>query len=248
MITKQKMLVMTKLALYDKHEGQTDREINEYFRHDYIYRKNLGNRIAVGIGGLIMLGFYWLNIVYTAENFFDIQFETHITNSVLFLAALMVFYTFVGTIKGTREYYMVQRRLEKYERMINHLDRMEEHAKRREAAASAEESDPERNEVPIPRPRPSVRTSKSPEAVSKTISETRPRMSLAQAEALKRRESLAKLRRAGREASEANLRNHNPSFSIYDENEHGDIRPGTRPGGRPGGSSTRDTSALVRRK
>ena len=55
MKSRQKILLMTKLALYEKHYGAVDRAANDYFRHDFIYKKNLGTRFAVGFGGLIIL-------------------------------------------------------------------------------------------------------------------------------------------------------------------------------------------------
>ena len=55
---------MTKLALYDKNEGPADRFANEFFRHDFIYRKNIGTRLGVGIAGVIMVAFYWLRVIF----------------------------------------------------------------------------------------------------------------------------------------------------------------------------------------
>lgn len=132
MVGKQKILLMTKLALYDKHYGHSDRAANDYFRHDYIYRKNLGTRLAVGTGGLVILAFYWLRMIFIdGADVFEMYFRTYITNSVFFLLAVLAFYSLVGTIKGTRDYFLVQKRLEKYDRLVKHLDRIDERARKR---------------------------------------------------------------------------------------------------------------------
>ena len=124
---KNKILTMTKLALYDKHEGYTDRMTNNYYRHDYIYGKNVSTRFAVGFCGLILLMFHWVQIVLIQEtDIFDLDFRGIAIDSILFLIALMAVYSVIGTIQGTREYYNVQKRLEKYRELVIKLDTKEE--------------------------------------------------------------------------------------------------------------------------
>ena len=120
---RQRIITMTKLSLYDKHEGTADRAANEYFRHDYIYKKNLGTRLAVGVGGLLMLVIYWLRLILLdGVDILQIDFRQHLTDSVLFLVALLAVYSLVGTIQGTREYYLIQRRLERYNSLVRQLE------------------------------------------------------------------------------------------------------------------------------
>jgi len=126
MVNPQKIITMTKLALYDKHEAAVDRTANEYFRHDYIYKKNLGTRIAVGLGGLLILALYWLRmILIDGADILEMEASGPIRDSVLFLLALLAVYSLIGTIQGTREYYLTQKRLKKYELLLNKLERAE---------------------------------------------------------------------------------------------------------------------------
>jgi len=127
MVNKNKIVTMTNLALYDKHEGDSDREANKYFRHDYIYRKNLGTRLSVGLGGLIILAIYWFRVVFIdGVDVFELYMRTHVINAIIFLVVLMVIYSVVGTIQGTREYYLIQKRLERYQAMMGYLERLDE--------------------------------------------------------------------------------------------------------------------------
>ena len=131
MVNELKIITMTRLALYDKHEGPADRVANDYFRHDYIYRNNLGTRLAVGFGGFIILGFYWLQtFVIGGMDIFALDYARIITNSVFFLLALLAVYSLVGTIQGTRQYYLVQKRLAQYQAMVRQLERQEERTRR----------------------------------------------------------------------------------------------------------------------
>jgi len=220
MVGKQKILLMTKLAVYDKHDGPSDRAANEYFRHDYIYRKNLGTRLAVGTGGLIILAFYWLRVIFIdGADVFEMYFQTYITNSVFFLLALLAFYSLVGTIKGTRDYFLVQKRLEKYNRLVKHLERIDERGRKRaevERGLEGFDEKPEEKRQPV---RPTAR----PEAVP------------IRSEALRRREatrpSLSPRRRPVRRE---------PSHPTFTMNHPGDTKP------RP--NVDRQSGALVRRR
>jgi len=140
MVNKLKIITMTRLALYDKHEGPADRVANDYFRHDYIYRNNLGTRLAVGLGGLIILLVYWLQALLISDlDIFELELQQHITESVLFLLAILAVYSLIGSIQGTRQYYLVQKRLAQYQALVRQLERLEERAER---AHEEEEEDP----------------------------------------------------------------------------------------------------------
>ena len=123
----KKIIVMTQLALYDKHHGKSDRLINEYFRHDYIYRKNLGNRLAVGSGAVVIMAIYWIrNIFIEGVDVFELYLRQHIIDAVIFILAVMAFYTVIGIIQGTREYFLVEERLKHYEDLVAYLERADE--------------------------------------------------------------------------------------------------------------------------
>ncbi|MCL2498765.1 MAG: hypothetical protein FWE90_00335 [Defluviitaleaceae bacterium] len=139
---QQKIIVMTQLALYDKHEGYTDQMANDYFRHDYIYRKNLGTRFAVGFGGLIMLGLYWArNIFIDGTDLFELELTTYLYDSILFILAVLAVYSLIGTIQGTREYYLVQKRLTRYHALVRQLERINEHAQKTAQDKAIEEGE-----------------------------------------------------------------------------------------------------------
>ena len=126
MSNEKKIITMTKLALYDKHEGPADRANSEYFRHDYIYKKNLGTRISVGIGGLLLLLIYWLQVIWIdGADILEMDVRQHLTDSVLFLVALLALYSLIGTIQGTREYYLLHKRLNRYNKLIKQLENSE---------------------------------------------------------------------------------------------------------------------------
>ena len=142
MINKEKVILMTQLAVYDKHTGTADRAASEYFRHDYIYKKNLGTRLAVGIAGVIILILYWGQVILIEEvDILQMDIQQHITDSVIFLVALLAVYSVIGTIKGTREYYLIQKRLDTYNQNMKKAEKLERPRKPR----NTRPPEPERN-------------------------------------------------------------------------------------------------------
>ncbi|MCL2386141.1 MAG: hypothetical protein FWC89_01195 [Defluviitaleaceae bacterium] len=153
MVNRQKIITMTKLALYDKHEGASDRAANDYFRHDYIYRKNLGTRLSVGIGAVVILALYWLRIAIIEEvDIFELYIQRHAMESILFILAVLAVYSLIGTIQGTREYYLVQKRLQQYQGMLRFLENADERRAKAPMPADSEFVEKEFHELEKRRP------------------------------------------------------------------------------------------------
>ena len=125
MVNKNKTILMTKLAIYDKRYGEADRAVFAFFRRDYIYRKNMWTRLFVFGGASLLLGLYWMYQLFVAG--VDIQaidIQQSVRDSVLFLGAVLAFYTLIGTLQGTRQYHLVQARVERYIAMLQRLERI----------------------------------------------------------------------------------------------------------------------------
>lgn len=132
MVNKNKVIIMSKMALHDKRYGESDRAAYSYFRRDYIYRKNVWTRICVSVGAVFLLGIYWLYeiFIYGVDlNAIDIQ--QSVMDSVLFLIAVMAVYTFIGTVQGTHEYHKIQKRMDHYMALMERLDRLPDNPARK---------------------------------------------------------------------------------------------------------------------
>jgi len=127
MLEKEKIILMSKMAIYDKKYGNADHKIFSYYRRDYIYRKNMWTRFSVALGALFLLSIYWLHQIFIyAVDVHELDIAQSVTNSILFLLAVMALYTMIGTIQGTIEYYKVQRRVEDYISMIEEIEEIED--------------------------------------------------------------------------------------------------------------------------
>jgi len=123
MYNKEKIIIMSKMAVYDKRDFAKDSQANHYFRHDYIYKRNMQMRFGLGIGCLILILFYvfYLFAVDGADVFaLDYQFEA--LRMLSLVLVIMIGYSFIGTIIYTREFVIAQRRIGKYFALMERLN------------------------------------------------------------------------------------------------------------------------------
>lgn len=113
---------MAKMAVYDKKGFERDAEANQYFRHDYIYKRNMQMRFHLGVGCLILAGFYLLYLLgVQEEDVMNLNFQAELIRFGIFALVVMVGYSFIGTILYTREFIKSQKRVESYFELMREL-------------------------------------------------------------------------------------------------------------------------------
>ncbi|MCL2575642.1 MAG: hypothetical protein FWE33_04335 [Defluviitaleaceae bacterium] len=123
MIDKERIRLMAKMAVYDKKGFERDAQANQYFRHDFIYKKNMALRFSVGVGCLILALFYFLHMLVIQErDIFTLDFRAEFVALAIFAIVVMVFYSLIGTIIFTREFLLAQRRVEEYFGLMRQLN------------------------------------------------------------------------------------------------------------------------------
>lgn len=116
MLNEERIILMTKLASYEKREGRKNMKIAKYFRGDYITWNLLKSIICGTIAFLLGAGLYLLYFFEDLmENLYQIDFivlaQNAVTIYVLFLGAYClltyVVYTsrFVRAKKSLKKYY-----------------------------------------------------------------------------------------------------------------------------------------------
>lgn len=130
MIDQKKIRMMTSLAIYDKHYGEKDRKIEGYYRTDYVYKKNCWTRICIGMGLFVLFLFYGFYIMFVKEvDFASINYKVTAEKWIIFVIAVLVFYTIVGTITAVREYEKADKRLKNYNKLLERLNILNEQNK-----------------------------------------------------------------------------------------------------------------------
>lgn len=133
MIEEEEIILMTKLALYEKKYGRKDRKRSSYFKWDYIYINNWYTRLAVGVVIAIIISWMTLTDVYIKEiiPIFDIGLGEYLSKYIPMLIVLILSYTGLSTMIYNKKYEDTQKRLQEYEKLLKQLDEFERSNKQR---------------------------------------------------------------------------------------------------------------------
>jgi len=123
MYDKEKIQIMSKLAVYDKNDFDRDAKAGQYFRHDYIYKHNMRMRFFLGIGCVILLLFYVMHLLaIEGVDIFTLDFEVEIMRLLFYGLIIMLAYSFIGTIIYTRDFIKSERRVNAYFALMRQLN------------------------------------------------------------------------------------------------------------------------------
>ncbi len=115
---------MTRLAIYDQHEGKEDQKIHNYYQSDYVYMNNWWTRITVTIGCLILLGWYFFNMVFIKKiSIVEINYKALGIKAVMFILINWLIYTLISTYIYTRKYRQSQKRMKQYFHLLSTLEK-----------------------------------------------------------------------------------------------------------------------------
>lgn len=127
MIDPKKIRLMTKLAIYEKQEGEEDISIGKYYRADYVRMNILKTILAVTFGYLLLV---LMIVIYHSEFLLD---KALVLNYSLLGKKLLGYYLFllvvyIGAVGVgyTVLYTRSRERLAKYYKMLGKLKKIEE--------------------------------------------------------------------------------------------------------------------------
>jgi hypothetical protein len=125
MINQQKLILMSKLAVYDKRFAAADKKANDYFRGDYVHHKNARTRLFVFLGAVILLVFYWTHkIVVDKVDVLSLDLLAELRNNGVFILIALAFYTCVGWVREVSNYGECMERLRVYSSLLGRLDKL----------------------------------------------------------------------------------------------------------------------------
>lgn len=122
MINKEKIIIMTKLAVYDKNEADRDRRVNDYFLHDFIYKSNMWTRFAAITGSIIVIFFYMLHRIFIESvDILTLDYIAELKRMGLFILVVALIYTALGTFKAYYDYRQCKNRIDEYTKLLRKL-------------------------------------------------------------------------------------------------------------------------------
>ena len=129
MTDQNKIILMTKLALYEKKYIKEDRRRNSYYIEDYIYLNNFKSRLSVSIVFVIFIILGGLKRL-TGDFIFPTSLEqflkVYINPYVLPWIVLLIVYSFITTYIYARRYNKSQKRYSEYRELMKQLNAYDE--------------------------------------------------------------------------------------------------------------------------
>ena len=120
---REKIIIMSKLAIYDKVGFEKDAKSNNYFQHDYVYKQNMIMRFFLFFGCLILITFYVMDMFLNDElDILTADFMPYAITFLGFIVVVMVFYSIIGTIIYTRKFNRSRRKVEEYFALMDRLN------------------------------------------------------------------------------------------------------------------------------
>lgn len=115
MINEEKVILMTKAALYEEKESRKKLKLTKYFRHDYISLQMIGGWFFMTISFLLCAGLWGAcNMEYLLDNIHKMDLKSlGMTFLLLYAAAVAVYLCILYGVYSYR-YHMAQKSVGKY--------------------------------------------------------------------------------------------------------------------------------------
>lgn len=125
MINEERIILMTKLAAYEKNEGKKNMSVGKYFMGDYISLHILRTVLSGTFAYLLAVGVYFL-YYYEAllENLYTIDFVALARNVVSYYVIFLVVYGIITYIFFTLRFLQAKKSVKKYYQNLKKLNSM----------------------------------------------------------------------------------------------------------------------------
>lgn len=125
MLNEERIVLMTKLASYEKREGKQSMAIGRYFRGDYISQHLLKSVLLGTIAYVVGLGLYLLyNMEDLLEDIYNIDFILMARNLISAYVIFIVVYCCLTYIVFTYRYVKARKSIRRYQHNLKKLHAM----------------------------------------------------------------------------------------------------------------------------
>lgn len=125
MLNEERIILMTKLASYEKNEGKKSMAIGKYFRGDYIALNLLKSLISATIAFFIGLGLYLLyNMEELLAELYNMDFAFFAKNIISTYVIFVIAYCCLTYIIFTYRYMKAKKSIRRYYNNLKKLNAM----------------------------------------------------------------------------------------------------------------------------
>ena len=128
MVDQEKIILMSKLATYEKRFMRRDKRITNYYVEDYIYINNFITRLGISLITLLFIGVGAFKIVITdiifpqtISQFIDVYIKAYIGPWLI----IIVIYTIISSLVYGVRHKNASKRMNTYKKMIKQLKEYE---------------------------------------------------------------------------------------------------------------------------
>ncbi|MBQ9765765.1 MAG: hypothetical protein IJW18_06180 [Lachnospiraceae bacterium] len=122
MFNKKKLMIMTKLAMYEKLESEHLARATKYFRGDYIGWNIIKTICAITIVYFLCAGMWFLyNSEMLLQNITSLNYIAIIRYAIILYVTLLVAYFVIAYMVYSVKYHKATKALKKYEKGLKQL-------------------------------------------------------------------------------------------------------------------------------
>lgn len=128
MVDQDKIILMSKIAVYEKRFIRKDQRITDYFIEDYIYINNFIIRVGISLITILFIAIGGFQIIYndiifpySIEQFVEVYIGPYIGP---WISAMLV-YTFISSLVYRAKYKQASKRMDTYKKLLEELKEYE---------------------------------------------------------------------------------------------------------------------------
>ncbi|MGL4800478.1 MAG: hypothetical protein ACRCWY_13945 [Cellulosilyticaceae bacterium] len=131
MVDENKVMLMSRLAVLEKHSIKEDLKITSYYPEDYIYMNNVKTRLSILV---VMIGLIGVQLLLKLEK--GIYIPTNGSELLSYyivpygsvIIGVLIFYSWLSTCVYKKRYKEAEARVTRYKELLEQLDEWEEGA------------------------------------------------------------------------------------------------------------------------
>lgn len=125
MLNEDKVKLMTKMAIYEKHSGKKAMKMTKYFRGDYVSWNMIKTAVSVTIAYMLIAGGWVLyHLEYFIENLYTLDLADLIRRMLVYYIAALAGYMILSYIIYTIRYSNAMRKLKHFRSSLKKVKQM----------------------------------------------------------------------------------------------------------------------------
>ena len=122
MIDNSKVRIMTRMSIYERHEGKEDLKFNKFFKSDYARLQVLKTLVWVTIGYLIVVALVALyKLEYLIDNALTLDYPDMGKTILAYYRVVLAVYLIGALVGYSLKYQFSRKRLKNYYRLLKSL-------------------------------------------------------------------------------------------------------------------------------